>query len=354
MGNYIGQNTKKLLVICAAGICVFYGIKGVDNMIKQPLMTFMHQHPFWSSGLELPFKGWDMSDAREYQEWLRQQTARKTRIAATCSKYGQSVHPTPERNNFIYDSEHSLLFCRHAKVASTTWLSYFLSLSNVEVEHRNTTEIMTQKQKQVFLQLSLPFILRVTDSDPDIRTLAESTVSFSMVRHPFERLTSAYQDKVVDDGQRGIVGFQVRDWMHENYGNLSFSNFLRTVLHFGSFQCSSIQNCEEMNVHWRPYISRCAYCDVPYTVIVRSETFDTDVKFLSRLSGVTFPQHQANHTSSGGSTKDLARKYFSQVSPGLVRRIYNLYEKDFEMFDYSAQEYFEASSQNEKKVKANV
>ena len=32
--------------------------------------------------------------------------------------------------------------------------------------------------------------------DPDVVSLAKTSVSFSMVRHPFERIVSAYQDKV--------------------------------------------------------------------------------------------------------------------------------------------------------------
>ena len=32
--------------------------------------------------------------------------------------------------------------------------------------------------------------------ESDLATLAQTTVSFSMVRHPFERIVSAYQDKV--------------------------------------------------------------------------------------------------------------------------------------------------------------
>ena len=36
-------------------------------------------------------------------------------------------------------------------------------------------------------------------SDPDIINLARGSVSFSMVRHPFERIVSAYKDKVTSN-----------------------------------------------------------------------------------------------------------------------------------------------------------
>jgi hypothetical protein len=42
----------------------------------------------------------------------------------------------------------------------------------------------------------VPRLFPVRRSDPAISALARDTVSFSIVRHPFERLVSAYQDKV--------------------------------------------------------------------------------------------------------------------------------------------------------------
>ena len=46
------------------------------------------------------------------------------------------------------------------------------------------------------------------------------------------------------------------------------------------------------------------------------------------------------HVSSGGSTKDLARKYFSEMDIDTVKRLYQLYKVDFEMFGYTPDEYF--------------
>ena len=45
--------------------------------------------------------------------------------------------------------------------------------------------------------------------------------------------------------------------------------------------------------------------------------------------------------SSGGSTRDLARKYFSELNIVMVRRLYEFYKVDFEMFGYTPDEYFE-------------
>ena len=44
--------------------------------------------------------------------------------------------------------------------------------------------------------------------------------------------------------------------------------------------------------------------------------------------------------SSGGNTKDLARKYFSELDVETVKRLYMLYKVDFEMFGYSPDDYF--------------
>ena len=49
----------------------------------------------------------------------------------------------------------------------------------------------------------------------------------------------------------------------------------------------------------------------------------------------------ATHVSSGGSTKELARKYFSQLSLDTVKKLYNIYKVDFEMFGYSPQLYYD-------------
>ena len=45
--------------------------------------------------------------------------------------------------------------------------------------------------------------------------------------------------------------------------------------------------------------------------------------------------------SSGGSTANLSRKYFSEIDISTAKKLYELYKVDFEMFGYNPEEYFE-------------
>ena len=73
------------------------------------------------------------------------------------------------------------------KVGSTTWYRHFLSLTNSS----------TRKELEKFGRADQERLM--APSDPDIINLARGSVSFSMVRHPFERIVSAYKDKVISN-----------------------------------------------------------------------------------------------------------------------------------------------------------
>ena len=145
-------------------------------------------------------------EEEEYEAWKEEQEKRRQRVKRFCKKETDwsetwlndpNIHPLM----FQYNTEFSLMGCLQpkvcrsskfnlisslSKVASTTWHQHFYCL---ESERRREELWLLPREGQADL-LSAP-------SDPDLETLASSSVSFSMVRHPFERLVSAYQDKVV-------------------------------------------------------------------------------------------------------------------------------------------------------------
>jgi len=56
-----------------------------------------------------------------------------------------------------------------------------------------------------------------------------------MVRHPFERLVSAFQDKMVDGTDPSY--FNVRNYIIEKYGEVTFPNFVNMILHKSISKC---------------------------------------------------------------------------------------------------------------------
>ena len=58
----------------------------------------------------------DLEDTK-YKSWLKKQDKLKQNIKKVCNKYGSSLRKSVPSAEFMFDSEHNLLFCRNAKVA---------------------------------------------------------------------------------------------------------------------------------------------------------------------------------------------------------------------------------------------
>lgn len=55
------------------------------------------------------------------------------------------------------------------------------------------------------------------------------------------------------------------------------------------------------------------------------------------------PLKTRRHQSHGGSSDDLALNYFSMVNESRTRLLYEVYKKDFLMFDYDPTPFFKVS-----------
>ena len=66
---------------------------------------------------------------------------------------------------------------------------------------------------------------------------------------------------------------------------------------------------------------------------------EKDLHYISKMASLEFKQGVKKQTRSGGSTEDLARKYFKRLDKNVVRQLYQRYEVDFEMFGYSVESF---------------
>ena len=106
---------------------------------------------------------------------------------------------------------------------------------------------------------------------------------------------------------------------------------------FSSFN-RTLSTCS-FNRHWLPYIKSCALCNFDYTAVGKLETMQQDLLFIGQMAGTELVKNVSTNPSSGGSTSQLAKEYFSQVDRGDVIKLYQLYKIDFDMFGYSADDY---------------
>ena len=69
-----------------------------------------------------------------------------------------------------------------------------------------------------------------------------------------------------------------------------FLYFFFEMLIYDKYWChppQEVGSCQ-LDRHWMPLVSRCAYCQVPYTVVAKVETLAEDLKFIGKLTSVNF------------------------------------------------------------------
>ena len=95
---------------------------------------------------------------------------------------------------------------------------------------------------------------------------------------------SAFQNKLID--RQDNYGKFIEDIIN-TYGELNFENFAQMVIKKSQKYCRRLNKCG-LDEHWKPFLSRCGYCDVPYKVIAKAENFAEDLKFLGKLANIDF------------------------------------------------------------------
>ena len=101
-----------------------------------------------------------------------------------------------------------------------------------------------------------------------------------IVRHPFERLTSAYRDKIVYRTWRNwkekILNAtkDTPDPERTNPNVPTFKEFVAFHLNGGTFN----QRSQDFDMHVRPFWHDCDPCNIGYGFIAKVETLDEDTR----------------------------------------------------------------------------
>lgn len=166
------------------------------------------------------------------------------------------------------------------------------------------------------------------------------TRKFLIVRHPLERLLSAYRDK--------LEHMQGREYYYKRFGRRitlryrepvdnvnataklepTFAEFLRFIV-----------NEKHFDEHWAPYYLTCEPCAIQYDYVLKFETLDRDQKFFMQDADLSRYLYEKNYPRNinpyGATTREILAEYIKEIPQLLLDKIYKIYKNDFELFDYS-------------------
>ena len=173
-----------------------------------------------------------------------------------------------------------------------------------------------------------------------------------IVRHPFERLLSAYRDKLEDSES----GREHGTWhYYQQYGKAIVAKYRKNELQTTRIEPTFAEFVEYLihtdlalyaDDHWIPYYLFCTPCLVNYDLIIKFETFEQDVGlFLDRVRSDRSPEWK--HMTRGGRSIDKIHSYFSQLSRRQIEALYEKFQFDFQLFGYSVDEYFDLATNSE-------
>eukprot|EP00090_Calanus_glacialis_P010167 TRINITY_DN18556_c0_g1_i1.p1 TRINITY_DN18556_c0_g1~~TRINITY_DN18556_c0_g1_i1.p1 ORF type:complete len:359 (-),score=48.11 TRINITY_DN18556_c0_g1_i1:87-1163(-) len=262
-----------------------------------------------------------------------------------CKKHGLHTHgsePLQQVNPWEYfiNQKHSLVWCNVFKSASTSWMYIFNVLSGY-------TPRFLKKTKKVPLTLA-----RERYPRPSVNQLKQvlslpNVTSVIIGRNPFERLVSAYKDKIFG-ALPGTFHDKMRRKITQTYRNVNVpkgrklqTSFIPSFKEFVQYIVdeNSAQNTPEM--HWAPVYSFCNPCQVNLNSIAKFETLSEDTTFLLRkIKGAeNLTVEKKNSAKDGKSSHDVTRMYLKELDKNLYTRLVQLYEIDFDIFGYDVPEY---------------
>ena len=269
-------------------------------------------------------------------------------IRRQCQKLGLSQ--TPKRVGFLTDPQHKVAYCEISKVGSTN-MKRVLATSTTKGKAMSPNRTRNWHSTKLLRRVGLKY------QHYDHMAATANFTRFFIVRHPFDRLISAYNSKLgpLSRGNGGYAAISARivkvsqrrsdkgqQQLQGNRTKPTVAEFIHALVH---------RKISLTNNHWVPYAARyCHPCQVDYDHILRLESMTHDSVPVMRRLGVS-DDHAAQHRAKSvgvmrvkqGTVSDGNRTFavfkpldvLSDVPQADLEKLYAMYRLDFELYGYS-------------------
>ncbi|XP_015587588.1 carbohydrate sulfotransferase 11-like [Cephus cinctus] len=279
---------------------------------------------------------------------LQDMAAALQQVSEVCTKY--NISSQLNRRHFLYSEIHKAMYCWIRKVASSSFTKLFFDMNNLYVTHDYYKEIDRVTPK----------------TEARLQTLIDqpNLFKFLIVRHPFERIVSAYRDRIEDNSK-----YTAQAWIYVPkifsltrpqlfYSSIATGGVLEKIYHrnrrlklipsFKEFITWLLEESVSVDdVHWDQYHLHCSACDINYNFILKLENHTIDqiddifLKLQLNKKNVYLPRLEETH--NGVTDFDQTCSYFKNLSQDAAFQLYERYKIDFEMFNYDYEKYVECA-----------
>ena len=165
----------------------------------------------------------------------------------------------------------------------------------------------------------------------------QNFLKFTFIRNPYDRILSAYLDKIVGGELRGNFLKTKSDSENKNKVGKLKTNILN-VLGFSekvSFEqfVEVITQIEDKrkNIHWKPMSFILDYPHTKFDFIGKIENFDQDFKTLQDLLNIDLTNYYIKHDRHKTNAAKAIEHYYT---PALKKKIAEHYSDDFKLGGY--------------------
>ena len=145
---------------------------------------------------------YDIVGVAENQNWMKEKEKEYQKlnehIQSVCLRNKLNTHLPISSKALMVEKEHKIAFCRNAKVGTATWMQHFNNL--LDPKHRSERKDLhgfIPPKFSIKKQIGKRF-----DFKPMKKYFRDNEyLTFSFVRHPFDRIVSAYKDKAEKKGK---------------------------------------------------------------------------------------------------------------------------------------------------------
>jgi len=260
----------------------------------------------------------------------------------------------------------SVVWCPVFKAASSNWMEYLMQLSELDSKKIASIKRKFRNQPNVQARMVAPKL-----SMDNLKKLEgkNTTKKLLLVRHPFDRLLSAFRDKL----ERCSTNKKctVANWYYDKYGKKIVSKYReKAIQKFSSSYFSKSNNSGSPippsepftrtadlpswwefvqyvkdtppgnhDEHWKPVSLYCTPCAYSFNYILHFENIQQEEKHL--LSEIdqsnSTKQEWKNRNRADITNEQLIEKYFSQLDNDDILDLYEIYKQDFQLFGYQFQ-----------------